>query len=90
MRNLCTVIHVDGETEARAFKIPPDSQCVLFDKSMPIVWLCRSDAAGYRTVIPCTLMPCRGLPFHNVEIVPEKVEELERRIKEMEKLHGVD
>lgn len=71
------IIKVNGENGARAYQLAPNSSILLLDESAPIVWLCQTDGAGYKTVTPYSISPYQPEP-------PVDVKSLEQRIAKLE------
>ena len=46
------IIHVTGRRGAEALQMAPNSSVLALDDTAPLVWLCRTDGAGYLTVTP--------------------------------------
>lgn len=76
------IIHVNGENGARAFRMAPNSQCLLLDDTAPLVWLCQSDGASYHTVIPYEIKPYK-------QETPPDTKSLEERISRLEEIINV-
>ncbi len=51
------IIQVHGEPGARAFRMAPNSRCLLLDDTAPIIWLAQTDGAGYPTLTPYSITP---------------------------------
>lgn len=71
------VTRVNGRNGAEMYQLAPNSSILLLDESEPIVWLKKTDGAGYPTLIPYSITPYE----------PEKpvdLKELEDRIKRLE------
>ena len=51
------IIQVNGRNGAEAFRMAPNSRCLLLDEKDPIVWLVTSDGAGYQTATPYSITP---------------------------------
>ena len=51
------VTRVNGRNGADAFRMAPNSSILLMDENDPIVWLKKTDGAGYATVTPYTVTP---------------------------------
>lgn len=78
----CEIIHVNGENGARAFRMAPNSQCLLLDDTNPIIWLCVSDGAGYHTATPYKIEPYTPQnPQQDIQSVYGKIAELEKEIE---------
>lgn len=52
-----SVIRVNGENGAKALQLAPNSSALVLDETAPIVWLCQSDGAGYKTAKPYKIEP---------------------------------
>lgn len=72
-----SITRVNGENGARMFQMPPNSEDLLLDESLPIVWLVQTDGAGYKTITPYDVTP------HQTEATPD-YKSLEDRIKKLE------
>lgn len=70
------VIRVNGENGARSLQLPPNSSALVLDETAPLVWLCQSDGAGYRTVIPYKIEPYKPVTQESLE---ERLNRLEAR-----------
>lgn len=73
----CEIIHVNGENGARALQLAPNSNALVMDDTAPIVWLCQTDGAGYKTV------QAFDITVHQTA-APVDVSDLESRIKSLE------
>ena len=51
------VVKVHGREGANAFQMGPNSSILLLDENDPIVWLAKTDGAGYKTVTPFRIAP---------------------------------
>lgn len=72
------VIQVSGENGVDAFPMGPNSSILLADLTAPIVWLVRTDGAGYKNVkIPYDITPHQAKQ-------PVDLNSLEQRIKNLE------
>lgn len=56
------IIHVNGEPGARALQMAPNSNAIVMDDTAPIIWLCQTDGAGYKTVQPFDIAPHQTAP----------------------------
>lgn len=75
----CEIIHVNGENGARALQLAPNSNALVMDDTAPIVWLCQTDGAGYKTV------QAFDITVHQAT-APVDVSGLESRIKRLEEI----
>ena len=71
------IVRVNGRNGAEAFRMAPNSSCLLLDETDPLVWLCQSDGAGYHTVTP-----------YRIEPEPDLREILDRLKRLEEMIHG--
>ena len=56
------LITVNGENGARAFRMAPNSRCLLLDETAPIIWLAQTDGAGYPSLTPYSITPYQAQP----------------------------
>lgn len=75
------VIHVNGENGARAYQMAPNSSALLLDDTAPLVWLCQTDGAGYKTVTPYEISPYEPKPPVNISALEERITKLEEELK---------
>lgn len=73
------IIHVMGRNGAEALQMAPDSNVLLLDDTAPLVWLCQTDGAGYKTVTPYTIVPYQ-------EPTPVSMDELNARLVRLEEM----
>lgn len=73
----CEIIHVNGENGARAFRMAPNSQCLLLDDTAPIVWLAITDGAGYPTLTPYSITPYQAAPAPDFSDLDSRISRLE-------------
>lgn len=57
MQQRCEVVTVNGENGAQAYPLAPNSSALLLDESQPLVWLVKTDGAGYKTVSAFNITP---------------------------------
>lgn len=72
------VIEVTGRAGADAYQLGPDSSILLLDNTAPIVWLVKTDGAGYKTLAAYDIKP------HEEEKPADHFKELEERIAKLE------
>jgi hypothetical protein len=72
------VVEVTGRAGAEAYQLGPDSSILLLDNTAPIVWLVKSDGAGYKTLSAYDIKP------HEEEKPVDHFKELEDRITKLE------
>lgn len=78
------VVRVNGRAGAEAFTMAANSSVLLLDESASnILWLKRTDGAGYATLTPYTFAPFEPAPAIDINALDSRV----RRIEEM--LSGV-
>lgn len=71
------VIQVSGEKGADAFQMGPNSSVLLADNTASIIWLVKTDGAGYKTKIPYDVTPHQATPAPNLNNLEERVARLE-------------
>lgn len=74
------IIHVNGEPGARALQMAPNSNAIVMDDTQPIIWLCQTDGAGYKTVQPFDIAPHQAAPAVDVSALDTRVKRLEEII----------
>lgn len=72
------IIEVSGREGANAFAMGPNCSALLLDNTAPIVWVARTDGAGYKTLAPFDLTP------HDEKKQEDVIKSLEERIKKIE------
>lgn len=72
------VIEVTGRNGANALNMGPDSSVLALDNTAPIVWLVKTDSAGYKSLTPYDIKP------HEEEKPVDHYKELEDRIAKLE------
>ena len=72
------VVEVTGRAGAEAYQLSPDSSILVLDNTAPIVWLIKTDGAGYKSLIPYDIKP------HEEEKPIDHFKELEDRISKLE------
>lgn len=74
------VIQVSGENGVDAFPMGPNSSVLLADLTAPIIWLVRTDGAGYKNMkIPYDITPHKAT-------TPIDLNGLEQRIQHLEEV----
>lgn len=76
------VVHVNGENGARAYQLPPNSSVLLLDDTAPIIWLCQTDGAGYKTATPYKIEPYVPSPPVDVINLESRITKLEAQLEE--------
>lgn len=74
--------HVNGQNGAQAYQLPANSSILLLDDNAPIVYLVRTDSAGYKTITPYAIQEYKPEPAIDIRALLERVESLERRLNE--------
>ena len=77
------VTEVTGRAGAEAFQLAPDSSMLLLDNTAPIVWLIKTDGAGYKSLVPY------DIKVHEEEKPADHFKELEDRISKLEEAINV-
>lgn len=73
------IIHVTGRNGADALAMAPNSSAIALDDTAPLVWLCQTDSAGYKTVTPYSIAPY-------TEPEPVSMNELNERLARLEEM----
>lgn len=76
------VIKVNGRQGAEAFQMAPNSDVLLLDTTAPLIWLKKTDGAGYATLEPYSITPYQQEPQINVGDILTRVERLEKIIND--------
>ena len=72
------VVEVTGRGGAEAYQLSPNSSILLLDNTAPIVWLVKTDGAGYKTLMAYDIKP------HEEAKPVDHYKELEDRIAKLE------
>lgn len=79
------IIKVQGQEGANAYRMAEDSSALLLDESAPIVWLCRTDGAGYKTITPFIITPYEPEPPVDVKALENRISRIEEMIENVTK-----
>ena len=71
-------IEVSGKAGADAFQMGPNSRALLLDNTAPILWVAKTDGAGYKTLAGFDLSP------HEETKQEDTIKSLEDRIRKIE------
>nr|DAW47950.1 MAG TPA: hypothetical protein [Caudoviricetes sp.] len=71
------VIHVNGENGAQALQMAPNSSVIVMDDTAPMVWLCQTDGAGYKTARAFDITPHQAAPAVNIADIDARLTRLE-------------
>ena len=71
------IIQVSGENGVDAFQMGPNSSVLLADTTAPMIWLVRTDGAGYKTKVPYDITPHQATPPVNLNDIEERLTRLE-------------
>lgn len=85
------VVQVSGRNGAEAYPMGPDSSALLLDQTAPIVWLKKTDGAGYPTMIPYDIAPHQTEGQIDLKSLEDRVARLEEELndgKESDHLRG--
>ena len=74
------IVRVNGRNGAEAFRMAPNSSCLLLDETAPLVWLCQSDGAGYHTVTPYRIEQYAPEPEPDLREILDRLKRLEEMI----------
>ena len=72
------VVEVTGRGGAEAYQLSPNSSILLLDNTAPIVWLVKTDGAGFKTLVAYDIKP------HEEAKPVDHFKELEDRISKLE------
>lgn len=72
------VVEVTGRGGAEAYQLSPNSSILLLDNTAPIVWLVKTDGAGFKTLVAYDIKP------HEETKPIDHFKELEERIAKLE------
>lgn len=73
--------HVNGTNGAQAFQMPVNSSVLLLDENNPVVYMVKTDSAGYKTIVPYKITELKPSPEIDVESLLKRIEALERKIE---------
>lgn len=79
------IIQVSGRNGADAFQMPPNSSILLLDETAPIVWLKKTDGAGYATLEPFDVVPHKSaqqIQQNDMKLLEERITKLEEIIND--------
>ena len=76
------IIRVNGKNGAEAYIMPPNSSALLLDESAPIVWLKKTDGAGYPTITPYSITPHEEQPTADISSLEQRIKRIEDYINE--------
>ena len=76
------VIRVNGENGAGALSMAPNSSALVLDETAPIVWLCQTDGAGYKTCTAYKITPVQQEQQETVRSLEERIKRLEALIND--------
>ena len=71
------VVEVTGRAGADAYQLGPDSSILLLDNTAPIVWLVKTDGAGYKTVSAYDIKPHETVPAPDYGSLEDRIKRLE-------------
>jgi hypothetical protein len=75
------VIEVTGRAGAEAYQLGPDSSILLLDNTAPIVWLVKTDGAGYKSLSAYDITPHEEkAPVDQYKSLEELITKLEETI----------
>lgn len=72
------VVEVTGRAGAETYQLGPDSSILLLDNTAPIVWLVKTDGAGYKSLSAYDITP------HEEKAPVDQYKSLEERITKLE------
>lgn len=72
------VVKVNGYNGANAYQLPPNASALLLDETQPIVWLVKTDGAGYKSITPFDITEHKET---------DAMKSIEERLSRLEKLY---
>lgn len=76
------IIEVNGENGVNALQMAPNSRVIAMDKTAPIIWVCQTDGAGYKTSTPFDITPHKAVAPVDMTALEERISRLEGIINE--------
>lgn len=76
------IIHVTGRGGVEALQMAPDSQVLLLDDTAPLVWLAKTDGAGYKTATPFSIAPYKEPQPVDLAALNDRILRLEEMLRE--------
>ena len=75
------VPEVTGRAGAEAYQLSADSSVLLLDNTAPIVWLVKTDGAGYKSLMPYDIKPHEEeKPIDHYKALEERITKLEEAV----------
>lgn len=75
------VVEVTGRAGAEAYQIGPDSSTLLLDNTAPLVWLVKTDGAGYKTLMAYDIKPHEDVkPVDHYKDLEDRIAKLEETV----------
>ncbi len=75
------VDEVTGRAGAEAYQLAPDSSVLLLDNTAAVVWLVKTDSAGYKSLVPYDIKPHEeAKPVDHFKSLEERITKLEETI----------
>lgn len=78
----CDIIRVNGKNGAEALQMAPNSKMLVLDETQPVVWLCQTDGAGYKTIVPYNISPVQPEPQVDLNSLEQRITALEGKLNE--------
>lgn len=76
------IIRVNGKEGAEAYPLAQNSSIMLLDENNPIVWIKRTDGAGFPTVEPFAISPYKPEPPIDLKAIDERLSKVEAILNE--------
>lgn len=76
------IVRVNGRGGVNAHQMGPNCSELLLDETAPIVWLCQTDGAGYKTATPYDIAPHVDAPPVDLAALAERISRLEAALNE--------
>lgn len=72
-----SIIRVNGQNGAEAFRMAPNSEALLLDTTDAIIWLAQTDGAGYKTITPYSIIPYHKDPPVDLNLLEQRLSRVE-------------
>lgn len=74
------VIHVNGRGGVDAFRMGPNESILLLDDTAPLVWLCQTDGAGFKTATAFDIALHQDAPVVDLADINTRLARLEELV----------
>ena len=77
------ILRVNGANGANAIQLRPNSSVLAIDDTQPVVWLAKTDGAGYKTVTPYAITPVQDAKDTKIQQMETEIAELRQIVEEI-------